>query len=62
MLEINDILLYCIVLYCIVFPLTEQAYDSIINVHVVHSGTNLSDHDPVILQMRAPHQTIKTSE
>ena len=44
------------------FLLTEQAYDSIINVHVVHSGTNLSDHDPLILQMRAPHQTFKTSE
>ena len=44
------------------FLLTEQAYDSIINVHVVHSGTNLSDHDPLILQIRAPHQTIKTSD
>ena len=44
------------------FLLTEQAYDSIINVYVVHSGTNLSDRDPLILQMRAPHQTIKTSE
>ena len=44
------------------FLLTEQAYDSIINVHVVHSGTNLSHHDPLILQMRAPHQTIKTSD
>ena len=44
------------------FLLTEQAYDSIFNVHVVHSGTNLSDHDPLILQMRAPHQTIKTSD
>ena len=44
------------------FLLTEQAYDSIIKVHVVHSCTNLSDHDPLILQLRAPHQTIKTSD
>ena len=42
--------------------MTEQANDSIINVHAVHSDTNLSDHDPLILQMRAPHQTIKTSD
>ena len=42
------------------FLLTEQAYDSIINVNVMHSSTNLSDHDLLILQMRAPHQTIKT--
>ena len=43
------------------FLLTEQAYDSISNVHVVHSGTNLSDHDPIILQMLAPHLKMKTS-
>ena len=44
------------------FQLTEQAYDSICNVHVVHSGTNLSDHDPIILQMHAPHLKMKTSK
>ena len=44
------------------FLLTEQAYDFIINVQVVHSGNNLSDHDHLTLQMSAPHQTIKTSE
>ena len=44
------------------FLVTEQGYDSISSVHVVHSGTNLSDHDPIILQMRAPHLKMKTSK
>ena len=43
------------------FLLTDQAHDSISNVHVVHSGTNLSDHDPIILQMHASHLKMKTS-
>ena len=46
------------------FLLTEQAYDSISNVHVVHSGTNLSDHDPIILKMchELPGETIRTNK
>ena len=43
------------------FLLTERAHKLIVNVQVAHSGANLSDHDPLLLQMRIPHQKLKES-
>ena len=43
------------------FLLTERAHKLIVNVQVAHSGANLSGRDPLLLQMRIPHQKLKES-
>ena len=41
------------------FLVSERVYNLALNVQVAHSGANLSDHEPLILQLRLPHQKLK---
>ena len=41
------------------FLLTECTFRSILGVKVSNRGANLSDHDPVLIELRIPHQKLK---
>ena len=41
------------------FLLTECTFRSILGVKVSHRGANLSDHHPVLIELRIPHQKLK---
>ena len=41
------------------FLVSERVYNLAVNVQVAHSGANLCDHEPLLLQLRLPHQKLK---